>query len=266
MHRGYIKVWRKIKDSFFYTDSAIVHLWIHLLLEANHKEKTFMFNGKKITLKKGQLITGRKKLSKETGIAESKIYRTMKMLESEQQIEQQTYNKYTIVTITNYNNYHENEQQNEQQTNSKRTADEHKQELKRIKEELKRIKEELEKEKAKKKGTTKKLVRDNPPTFEEWTEYCKEKGYSGIANKTYEYYQNMNWEDSQGNPLKNWKSKLLANWFKADNKDKQSDLFTQTCHICGKPIKDFKSKLEGKSFCRQECYNEGKELLRKGKL
>ena len=83
-----------------------MNLWIHLLLMANHKEETsFIWNGKKQTLKKGQLLTGRKKLSKKTGITPSQVYKILKYLEKEQQIEQQTTTKFTIITIKNWGEY-----------------------------------------------------------------------------------------------------------------------------------------------------------------
>jgi hemerythrin superfamily protein len=102
MHRGYVLIFRKIKDTFFYQDSEAVHLWVHLLLEANHKDKSFLFNGKKMDLKKGQLITGRKKLASSTGINESKVKRLLKMFSEEKLIDQQTTNKFSIISITNW--------------------------------------------------------------------------------------------------------------------------------------------------------------------
>ena len=124
MNRGYISLWRKFQDSLIYNDSQAVHLWIHLLLKATHKEINLLVGGIKVNLKVGQLLTGRKSLSKETGINESKINRILKLLKNEQLIEQQTTNKYSIITVLNWDLYQTGEQQTEQQVNSKRTANE----------------------------------------------------------------------------------------------------------------------------------------------
>jgi len=125
---GYIKIYRKILDNFIYLDSQAVHLWLHILLKANHSKKEFLFNGKKETLKIGQLILSRDKLSLETNINPSKIYRLLKILEREQLIEQQTNNHFTKITVLNYEKYqnktYKSEQRNEQPVNNQRTTSE----------------------------------------------------------------------------------------------------------------------------------------------
>jgi len=117
---GWLKVHRKLKDSSFYKDSQAVHLWLHLLLCANHKEAEVLIGQQIVKVKPGQFITGRKKLSEATGIAESKIQRVLKVFEKCTMIEQQTFTKYRVISITNFTEY----QLGEQQTNSKRTTDE----------------------------------------------------------------------------------------------------------------------------------------------
>ena len=127
MNNGWIKLYRKIQGKGYYKKSKYVHLWVHLLLKANHKENEFMWNDKMTIIKQGQLLTGRKQLSDETGINESSIERILKMLENEQQIEQQKTTKFRIITIKNWENYQSgisSEQQKEQQANNKRTTSE----------------------------------------------------------------------------------------------------------------------------------------------
>ena len=87
---GYIKVYRNILDNpVVCKDSEYFVVWCYLLLNATHKEKKMLFAGKKITLKAGQLITGRIKIAEHFKISESKVQRILKMYENEQQIEQQ---------------------------------------------------------------------------------------------------------------------------------------------------------------------------------
>lgn len=120
MHRGYVPVWRKLKDSTFYRDSEAVHLWIHLLFEAQHSNKKEIYKGEEIIINTGQFTTGRKRLSSETGISESKIQRLLNKFEKCHMIEQQTTSVNRLISITNYESY----QVGEQQTNSKRTTSE----------------------------------------------------------------------------------------------------------------------------------------------
>ena len=105
-------------------DSDHLAVWIYLLLNATHKDMDVLFKNKRITLKPGQLITSRKSIAKKLDISESKVHRVLKMLEIEQQIEQQTSNKNRLITIVGWNEYQSCEQQIEQQVNNNRTTSE----------------------------------------------------------------------------------------------------------------------------------------------
>ena len=121
---GWIKIHRQMMEKGWWQDSQIVHLWIYILFKANYIEKEKLFNNEIIKIKRGQFLTGRKKISEETGISESKIERTLKLFESEQQIKQQKTTKFRLITVLKYDKYQVPEQQSEQQVNNKRTASE----------------------------------------------------------------------------------------------------------------------------------------------
>ncbi|HQN92679.1 MAG TPA: hypothetical protein PLQ09_01050 [Prolixibacteraceae bacterium] len=127
MGNRWIKVNRELTNyEFYHKDSEKVHLWIHLLLKANHTGRNEVFGGKQIFVKPGQFTTGRKQIRIETGISESKIERVLKYFEETKQlIVQQTSSSNRLITIVNWNTLFNFEQRNEQQTNSKRTANEH---------------------------------------------------------------------------------------------------------------------------------------------
>lgn len=107
MSSGWIKLHRKLLDKGYYKNSQYVHLWVHLLLLANHKEHEFMHDGKIFLIKEGQLLTGRKQLVNATGIPATTIERILNMLESEHQIGQQKTSKYRIITILNWKDHQE---------------------------------------------------------------------------------------------------------------------------------------------------------------
>jgi len=96
-------------------------VWMWLLLNATHSDYDTIYEGERVTLKAGQFITGRKIISKELKINESKIQRILKTFESEQQIEQQTNPRCRLISILRWTDYQLDEQQNEQQVNNKRT-------------------------------------------------------------------------------------------------------------------------------------------------
>jgi len=128
MTEGYIKLYRNLLENPVTSKPEMAWLWCVLLLSANHKDVKRIWNGKSIIIKAGQMITGRKQLSRLTGLSESFIYRALKYFESEQQIEQQKNNKFTLITILNWDKYQgngtTNEQQIEQQMNNQRTTSE----------------------------------------------------------------------------------------------------------------------------------------------
>ena len=124
MRDGWIKLHRKLQEKGFYKKPKYAHLWVHLLLEANHKPQEVMWNGKTIMLKPGQFITGRKILALNSGIDESSIQRILHCFKNAHQIEQQTTNQNRLITILKWKQYQGNEQQNEQPVNNGRTTDE----------------------------------------------------------------------------------------------------------------------------------------------
>lgn len=102
---GWIKIHRKIINKGYYQNSQYVHLWVHLLLKANHEEKEWLFKGKLHKAERGQMLTSRITLSKETGIPQTTIERILKTFENEHQIGQQINTKNRLITILNYEQY-----------------------------------------------------------------------------------------------------------------------------------------------------------------
>jgi hypothetical protein len=124
---GWIKLHRKLMEKAYYRkDSEKVHLWIHLLMKASFSEnKEEYLGGKLYKCAPGEFTTGRRQLSLETGISESKIERCLTYFEKiEQQIEQQKMTTNRLIRILKWNLYQQSEQQNEQRVNNDRTASE----------------------------------------------------------------------------------------------------------------------------------------------
>ena len=183
--QGWIKLYRKLLESWFYKDSEAVHLWVTLLLKASHADHEFMFNMKRHKLKAGQLLTGRKVLNQETGISESKIFRLLKSFESEQLIEQQTNSRYSIITILSWDDYQQSEQPNEQPANSQRTHT-------RMKELKNNIGEKQTKS-------------FKVPLVEEIKDYCIERKNNINPENFFDYYQSKGWVVGKSK-MKDWKA------------------------------------------------------------
>lgn len=131
MASGYVKIYRKITESVVFQDDLLFRLWVFCLLKASHKKTSFMMNGVSlpIEIEAGQFVTGRESLwsefyfrkkQKANGVSQITLWRKLKILEKLQNLNIKTTNKYSIITITNWNEY----QCNEQQMNNNRTTDE----------------------------------------------------------------------------------------------------------------------------------------------
>ena len=98
---GWIKLHRKIQRWEWYTDSNMVHLFIHLILSANHEDGKW--HG--VEVKKGQVVTGRKSLSQATGISEQTIRTCLERLKSTSEITIQPTNRFSVISVVNYKDY-----------------------------------------------------------------------------------------------------------------------------------------------------------------
>jgi hypothetical protein len=108
---GWVKLHRKIIKNPIFKDSATLHLFLYLLLKANHEPNRFLFNKNEIRVNRGQLITGRRKISRDTNISEWKIRDRFRALENLDIITHKTTHRFTIITICNYEYYQETKNQ-----------------------------------------------------------------------------------------------------------------------------------------------------------
>jgi len=126
MRNGWIKLHRKLLDNPIANKPTYGWLWTTLLLLANHKEHKFLWNKKTIIIKDGQLLTGRKELSQQTGISQTTIERILQTLENGHQIKQYKTTKFRLISIINWTEY----QCSDDKADNKRTTNGHIQECK----------------------------------------------------------------------------------------------------------------------------------------
>ena len=69
------------------------------------------------------------------------------------------------------------------------------------------------------KSVEEKRKRFIPPTLEEVKAYCQERNNNVDPQKFFDYYEQGRWKDSKGNPVKNWKQKLIT-W---ENKETKAE-------------------------------------------
>lgn len=121
---GWLKLHRSVTDSFVFKNPDRLKFWIWCLCKASHQERETTVGLQDIKINKGQFIFGRKVASTELNMAESKIYRLLKTFEKREKIEVESNNKFSIVTVVNWEFYQATEQQSEQQSDNKLTTNE----------------------------------------------------------------------------------------------------------------------------------------------
>lgn len=57
-----------------------------------------------------------------------------------------------------------------------------------------------------------------PPTLEEVEKYCKDRNNAVDARKFFDYFTASDWVDAKGNPVRNWKQKIIT-WESYGSKD-----------------------------------------------
>lgn len=116
---NWIKLFSKFMNWEWYKDSNTKGVFIHCLLKANWKDGKF--EGK--VIKRGSFVTGRKKLAEELELSEQQVRTALKHLISTNEITIATTNKYSVITIVNYELYQQvNQQTNQQLTNNQPTT------------------------------------------------------------------------------------------------------------------------------------------------
>ena len=116
MNKGYIKLDRALENWRYVKKPNFVALWIHLLLKANHSQ-TFW---NEIVIERGQLITSLETLNKDTGLTIQTIRTIINKLNGEE-ITIKTTNKYTLITIVNYDKYQSASKSTNKQTNKQKS-------------------------------------------------------------------------------------------------------------------------------------------------
>lgn len=190
-------------DWEWYNDSKTLHLFIHLLINANHSDQKWQ--GKMI--KRGQLITGRDKIKSLTGISEQSIRTCLQRLKDTKEVTIKTTNKYSIITILNYDLYqfseNINQQDNHQSTINQPTTNQQLTTNKNVK----------------KKKNDKNVI---PPTLEMILKYSKIRNNSVDINKFFNHYEAKGWMIGKGK-MKDWQA-AYRTWEPAKNPKQSNDL------------------------------------------
>ncbi|EMC4315893.1 DNA replication protein [Cronobacter sakazakii] len=103
---GFVSIHRQFMDSRLYKDSQAVHLWVHLILKANHEDAVVNTDVGPVTVERGQMITGRPTLVSETFIPDNKVKSLLRSFEAKGMITVTSMQKkFSLITIVKYDDF-----------------------------------------------------------------------------------------------------------------------------------------------------------------
>ena len=99
--KGYIKLHRTILEWEWYKDTNTKIVFIHLLLNACFDKCRFMGNA----VNRGEYLTSINRICKDLNLTPRQVRTSLKRLKDTGEIDIQTTNKFSRISICNYNNY-----------------------------------------------------------------------------------------------------------------------------------------------------------------
>ena len=102
---GWIALHRKIRDNWIWKDPEKLRAWLDILMMVNHEDKNIPYNGKIITVKKGQKLTSIVKLADRWGWSRHRVYRFLSLLKEDNMCNTDSTTNGTLITVMNWDFY-----------------------------------------------------------------------------------------------------------------------------------------------------------------
>lgn len=119
---GWVKIYRKLLSSNIFQNEKLLKVWIWCLLKATHKECTQLVGRQTVNLKEGQFVFGRKKASEELKMKESTVRDYMLLLKNLRNIDIRPDNKFSVVTVLNWELYQIKDEKSDSKSDNKSTT------------------------------------------------------------------------------------------------------------------------------------------------
>ncbi|MDS0248917.1 DNA replication protein [Enterobacter hormaechei] len=106
--KGFALLHHKIMDVPFYKDAEAAHLWVHLLLRANHEQTLVSTDVGDVICERGEFITGRNTLAMETGLTADRVKSLLRKFQNLGMITSKSNNRFTVLKVVKYDEYQSN--------------------------------------------------------------------------------------------------------------------------------------------------------------
>lgn len=174
---------------------------MNLLLMANWTDSVWQG----MTIKRGQLVTGRKALAVQTGLSEQTVRTSLNRLKSTNEITIASTNKFSVITIVNYGKFQDISEMLTSTSTNNPTNDQP------------ATNQQLTTNKQEKQGEQgiKPRKRFTPPSVDEVAAYCRERGNGVDAKRFVDFYASKGWKVGSSG-MKDWRA-AVRNWERQDN-------------------------------------------------
>ena len=194
---GFIRLYRSLLSWEYHDDPCTFSVFVHLLLMANYRQGRWHEQ----EIQRGQVLTGRKKLADLTGLSEQQVRTALNRLKSTNVITIESTNRFSLITLVNYEEFQDlqgqaNQQENQQTPNGQ----------------PQRKKENI-------------MYRDTnaspftPPSVDEIADYGAQIGKEAEAQGFFDYYSALGWRIA-GQPMADWKA-AFRRWRNLDGVKKK---------------------------------------------
>ena len=119
---GWIKLHRQLLKSDTFKNDKLLKVWIYCLLKTSNAEHEILVGRQKVKLLPGQFIYGRKRAAMDLDMPESTLRDYVEILVKSENITVRATNKYSVITLINWDTYQSNEEKDDSRHDSKRTA------------------------------------------------------------------------------------------------------------------------------------------------
>ena len=186
-----------------------MQVFLYLLLSANTKDNEY----KTITIHRGEVVRTQERIAEDTGLTRQQVRTVLCKLEATKEITKETRSGTVVISIVNYNKY----QDSNQEVNQPITNDQPRYKNNKKEKNIETIP----------KGIAKKNSVFTPPTVEEVSAYCLERGNSVDPNSFVSFYESKGWMIGK-NKMKDWKA-AVRTWerHESNKPTKKKDIFSE---------------------------------------
>ncbi len=101
--QGFVLMWRSIIDTAIWSNPKLLKVYQWCYFRANFKPVEEYKGLRKVNLTPGEFITSFPHAAEQLNMSQGTVYNYINLLKAERIIERTSYNKYTIITILNWN-------------------------------------------------------------------------------------------------------------------------------------------------------------------